>query len=69
LVAIAQKPRAVIKKANVDPVIDGIVEPVWADAEAENNIDQPSLRNGEITAPTLDESGETIILPSFRQQV
>lgn len=57
--ALAQRPSVVISKASVDPVIDGIVDDVWGDAQAENNIDMPTLRDGEPTNPSLGASGET----------
>ncbi|MFO7669065.1 MAG: Ig-like domain-containing protein [Bacteroidales bacterium] len=58
--ALAQRPSVVIKKASVDPVIDGVVDDVWAEAEAENNIDVPTVdAEGNPVSPTLGTSGET----------
>ncbi len=58
--ALAQRQTAVINKASVDPVIDGIVDDVWAEAEAENNIDRPTLDSLDVpVVPTLGEPGET----------
>ncbi|MFH0756583.1 MAG: Ig-like domain-containing protein [Bacteroidota bacterium] len=58
--ALAQRQTAVIKKASVDPVIDGIVDEVWAEAGAENNIDRPTLDSLDVpVVPTLGEPGET----------
>ena len=46
---------ATFNKASVAPVIDGEVDDVWAEAEAENNIVTPYLDN----VPTLGDPGET----------
>jgi hypothetical protein len=51
----SQTPTAVFKKASVDPVIDAEVDAVWAEAEAEHNIDLPF----QSEVPTLGASGET----------
>lgn len=51
----AQKPRALINKAEEVPVIDGVIDPVWAEAEAENDIDRSHLDQ----VPTLGGPGET----------
>ncbi|MFO7671603.1 MAG: Ig-like domain-containing protein [Bacteroidales bacterium] len=57
--ALAQN-TALIKKASVAPVIDGVIDEVWAEAEAENYIDVPTLNaEGNPVAPTLGASGET----------
>jgi hypothetical protein len=57
--ALAQN-TALIKKASVDPVIDGVIDDVWAEAESENYIDVPTLdAEGNPVAPTLGASGET----------
>ncbi len=52
--AMAQK-TAIIYKASVDPVIDGVVDDVWAEAEAEHDI----AINVVNQVPTLGEPGET----------
>jgi hypothetical protein len=52
--ALAQKPTAVIKKASVDPVIDGVVDDVWTEATP-NNVDNNFF--GQV--PTLGPSGST----------
>lgn len=52
--AFAQKPTAEIEKATTAPVIDGIVDEVWATAP-KNNIDQPF----QAEVPTLGAAGET----------
>ncbi len=57
--AMAQRPTAVFNKASVDPVIDGLIDDVWSEAEAENNIDKGSYRDSIIVVPTLGEPGET----------
>ena len=51
---MAQAPNVVIKKAKVDPVLDGEVDDVWADA-SKQNIDKPFQKE----TPTLGESGQT----------
>ncbi len=56
--ALAQN-TALIKKASVVPVIDGVIDAVWAEAEAENYIDQPTLSGGVPSTPSLGASGET----------
>ncbi len=53
---MAQQRTALINKASVNPVIDGKIDEVWAEADAENYID----RNAIDQVPTLGESGETI---------
>ncbi len=50
----AQRPEAVIKKAAVKPVIDGIFDDVWATTDS-NSIEKPYTG----TVPTLGEPGET----------
>ncbi|HPE74734.1 MAG TPA: sugar-binding protein [Draconibacterium sp.] len=51
-----ERPRAVIKKAEVKPVIDGVFDEVWATTDS-FAIDRPyDTANG---APTLGEPGET----------
>ncbi len=57
--ALAQRPSVVINKASVDPVIDGVIDEVWADAASENNIDRPTLSGDVPTTPSLGASGET----------
>ncbi len=56
---MAQQRTALINKATVNPAIDGVVDEVWAEAEAKNNIDRASLTDGVPVIPTLGESGET----------
>lgn len=53
--ALAQKPSVVLKKASVDPVVDGVIDDVWSEANAENNIELA----GSDVPPTLGEPGET----------
>jgi len=53
--AVAQKPRAVIRKASVAPVIDGQIDEVWAEADSAYYIDKWD----EDEFPTLGEPGET----------
>ncbi len=55
VVATAQKPSAVFYKASVNPVIDGVVDDVWAEAEAEHDI----ATNFVDQVPTLGQPGET----------
>ncbi len=51
-----ERPTAVIKKATVKPVIDGVFDEVWAETDS-LAIDRPyDTANG---APTLGEAGET----------
>lgn len=52
--AFAQ-PTAVIKQASVAPVIDGVIDEVWAEADAEHAIDQPYREE----VPTVGASGAT----------
>jgi len=52
--AMAQAPNVVIKKAKVNPEIDGVVDDVWADA-SKQSIDKPF----QAETPTLGESGTT----------
>ena len=53
--AMAQDaPTGVFAKASTAPLIDGVIDPVWADATA-YNIDQPY----KAEVPTLGNSGET----------
>jgi hypothetical protein len=52
--AFAQTPNVMIKKASVAPVIDGVVDDVWAVA-SKQNIDKPF----QTETPTLGQSGET----------
>ena len=52
--SFAQKPEAVIKQASVDPIVDGIIDAVWAEANV-YNID----KNFQAEVPTLGETGET----------
>lgn len=52
--AFAQKPEGVIKKASVAPVLDGVIDDVWEDANV-YNID----KNFQLELPTLGEVGET----------
>jgi len=51
---MAQAPSGVIAKASVAPVIDGVVDDVWAEANV-YNIDKPF----KAEVPTLGTSGET----------
>jgi hypothetical protein len=51
---MAQAPNVIIKKASVAPVIDGVVDDVWAVA-SKQNIDKPF----QTETPTLGQSGET----------
>jgi hypothetical protein len=52
--AMAQAPNVIIKKAKVNPEIDGVVDDVWADA-SKQNIDKPFQKE----TPTLGEPGQT----------
>lgn len=52
--ALAQTPTAVVKRASVTPVIDGMVDEVWAQAN-EYNISLPY----RLETPTLGALGET----------
>ncbi|MBL7112710.1 MAG: Ig-like domain-containing protein [Bacteroidales bacterium] len=52
--AFAQQPEGVIKKASVAPVLDGVVDEVWAEANV-YNIDLPY----RLEVPTLGDAGET----------
>jgi len=52
--AVAQQPTALIKKASVAPVIDGVIEELWSEAE-KNNIDKPF----QTDVFTLGAVGET----------
>jgi hypothetical protein len=53
--SFAQEQISTINKASVPPVIDGQVDEVWAEAEAEQSIDRTST----VGEPTLGEPGET----------
>jgi len=53
---MAQERTALIIKASDVPVIDGVIDEVWAEADAENYID----RNVTDIIPTLGDPGETI---------
>ena len=65
--AIAQRPSAIINKASDDPVIDGLVDDIWAEAEVENNIDKlKSFFVGCHTADLADGTYQTI-LKSLRE--
>jgi hypothetical protein len=50
----AQRPEAVIKKASVAPVLDGVAEEVWAEADT-HHISRPHGQE----VPTLGNVGET----------
>ena len=52
--AIGQKPEAIILKASVAPVVDGVIEAVWEEA---NTYNISKAYNGEV--PTLGAEGET----------
>jgi hypothetical protein len=52
--AMAQAPNIVIKKASVNPELDGVVDDVWAEA-SKQNIDKPF----QAETPTLGEPGQT----------
>jgi hypothetical protein len=52
--AMAQAPNVIIKKAAVAPVLDGVVDDVWA-AASKQNIDKPF----QAETPTLGEPGQT----------
>lgn len=52
--AIGQKPEAIVKKASVAPVIDGVIDAVWAEA---NTYSISKSYQGEV--PTLGAEGET----------
>jgi hypothetical protein len=52
--AMAQAPNVMIKKAKVNPELDGVVDDVWADA-SKQNIDKPFQKE----TPTLGEPGQT----------
>ena len=52
--AMAQAPNVIIKKAKVNPEIDGVVDDVWADA-SKQNIALPY----QSETPTLGEPGQT----------
>lgn len=52
--AFAQKPEVEIKKVDVPPVVDGVIDELWADVPT-NNIDL----NFQSELPTFGESGET----------
>lgn len=52
--AFAQKPEGVIKKASVEPVLDGVIDEVWEEANV-YNID----KNFQQELPTLGAEGET----------
>jgi hypothetical protein len=55
----AQNPEAVIKKTSVKPVIDGVIDEVWATTDS-NAINRPFYNSPtEATKPTLGEPGET----------
>lgn len=54
LMAMAQQQLSVIKKAAVAPVIDGVIDAVWANANS-YNIDKPFQKE----TPTLGPSGTT----------
>ena len=53
---MAQQRTALINKASINPVIDGVIDEVWAEADAENYIDKNAIDQ----VPTLGEPGETI---------
>jgi len=52
--AMAQAPNVIIKKATVAPIIDGVVDDVWA-AASKQNIDKPF----QAEIPTLGDAGTT----------
>ena len=52
----AQRPEAVIKKATVKPVIDGILDDVWGETDS-LLLDKPFVTTNGL--PTLGEAGET----------
>jgi hypothetical protein len=54
--AFAQRPEAVIKKATVKPVLDGVLDDVWAETDS-LLLDKPFVTTNGL--PTLGESGET----------
>lgn len=53
---MAQPKTALINKATVNPVIDGEIDEVWAEADAANSIERNALDH----VPTLGAPGETI---------